>query len=100
MARDSLTIKIYRRLGKKRYLKGKHVYEHERICVPIPSKLHDKIKPFLNHRLKISLATQNSDLLITLHPVKTFRHAESPPRKLAPEYNSESSSKHENDVSP
>jgi len=76
MARDSLTIKIYRRLGKKRYLKGKHVYEHERICVPIPSKLHDKIKPFLNHRLKISLATQNSDLLITLHPAKTFRHAE------------------------
>ena len=70
------TIKIYRRLGKKRYLNGKHTYEHERIHVPIPSKLHEKVKPFLNHRLKIKIANKNGDLVITLHPVKTFRHAE------------------------
>jgi len=96
MARGDLTIKIYRRLAKTRYLKGKHVYEHERICVPIPSRLHDTIKPFLNQRLNISLATQNSDLQITLHPAKTFLHAETPPNKLAPKYNPEAQFKHEN----
>ena len=76
MARGDSTIKIYRRLGKKRYLNGKHIYEHERIHVPIPSKLHEKVKPFLNQPLKIKIAKKNGDLVITLHPVKTFRHAE------------------------
>ena len=76
MVRGDSTVKIYRRLGKKRYLNGKHIYEHERIHVPIPSKLHEKIKPFLNQPLKIKVANQNGDLVITLHPVKTFRHAE------------------------
>lgn len=60
------TVKIYRRLGKKRYLKGKHTYKHERIYVPIPSRLHDKIKPFLNQRLKIDITSENDDLVITL----------------------------------
>lgn len=76
MVRGDSTVKIYRRLGKKRCLNGKHIYEHERIHVPIPSKLHEKIKPFLNQLLKIKIANQNGDLVITLHPVKTFRHAE------------------------
>jgi len=79
MVRGDPTIKINRRLGKKRYLRGKHVYLHERICVPIPSRLHHKVKPFLNHRLKIGVANQNSELVIKLHPVKMFRHAELPP---------------------
>jgi len=87
MVRGDPTIKIYRRLGKKRYLRGKHVYEYERICVPIPSRLHDKVKPFLNQRLKIDVASQNSGLVIILHPVKTFRHAESPPDKTSPKHN-------------
>jgi hypothetical protein len=72
MVRGDSTVKIYRRLGKKRYLEGKYIYRHERIYVPIPSKLHSKIKPFLNHRLKIDLTSQNGDLVITLHPVKRF----------------------------
>ena len=87
MVRGDPTIKIYMRLGKKRYLRGKHVYLHERICVPIPSRLHDKVKPFLNHRLKISGANQNGELVIKLHPVKSFRHAESPPDKTSPKHN-------------
>ena len=41
VVRDDLIIKIYRRLAKKRYLRGKHTYEYERIYVPIPSRLHD-----------------------------------------------------------
>ncbi len=76
VVRDDLIIKIYRRLARKRYLKGKYTYEHERIYVPIPSRLHDIVRPFLKQRLKISITRQNGGLAITLHPVKTFRHAE------------------------
>jgi len=68
-------------MAKKRYLKGKHLYEHERIYVPIPSRLYNMIKPFLNHRLKIEMTRQNDGLVITLHPAKTFRHAENTPAK-------------------
>jgi hypothetical protein len=89
MVRGDPTIKIYRRLGKKRYLRGKHVYLHERICVPIPSGLHQKVKPFLNQRLKIGVVNQNEDLVINLHPVKTFRHAELPPVKTSSKHDPE-----------
>ena len=71
-----LIIGIYRRLAKKRYLRGKYAYDHERIYVPIPSRLHDIVRPFLNQYLRISITRQNGELTITLHPVKTFRHAE------------------------
>lgn len=76
MSKGNQTIKIYRRLAKKRYLKGKYLYEHERIYVPIPSRLSDMVKPFLNHRLKIEMTRQNDGVIIALHPAKTFRHAE------------------------
>ena len=76
VVKDDLIVKIYRRLAKKRYLRGKYTYERERICVLIPSRLHDIVRPFLNQRLKISITRQNDGLIITLHPVKTCRHAE------------------------
>jgi len=76
MVEDDITVKLYRRLGKKRYLKGKYSYEHERIYVPIPSKLHNTIKPFLNEHLKIEITNKNGSLIVALHPEKTFRHAE------------------------
>ena len=61
MVRRDLTIKIYRRLEKKRYLRGKYTYEYERIYVPIPSRLHDIVRPFLNKRLK---NTMHSELTV------------------------------------
>jgi hypothetical protein len=76
VARRDLIVKIYRRVAKKRYLSGKYTYEYERIYVPIPSRLHDMVKPFLNQRLRISITRQNDGLAITLHPEKTFQHAE------------------------
>jgi len=81
MVGDDATVRLYRRLGKKRYLKGKYVYEHERIYVPIPSRFHDTIKPFLNQPLKIQITNKNNGLIINLHPAKTFRHAENTPCK-------------------
>jgi len=73
MAGGDRTIKIYHRLAKKRYLKGKYLYQHQRIYVPIPSRLHSIVKPFLNQRLKIEITNKNNGLIITLHPAKTFR---------------------------
>lgn len=76
MVKRNGTVKIYRRLAKKRYLDGKYLYAHERIYLPIPSRLHKTIKPFMGQRLKIEITTKNGSLAITLHPAKTFRHAE------------------------
>jgi hypothetical protein len=87
MAKNDVSIKLYRRLAKKRYLKGKHSYTHERISVPIPSRLHDMIKPFLNQHLEIDMTRKNDRFLITLHAAKTFRHAENTSVKLPPKGN-------------
>ncbi len=73
---DFLDVKLYRRLGKKRHLNGKHVYKHERIYVPIPSRLHDMIKPFLNQRLEIEMKKEEEYLTITLRIEKTVLPAE------------------------
>ena len=76
VVKDDLIIKIYRRLAKKRYLRGKHTYEPERIYVPIPSRLHDTVKPFLNQRVRISITHKKDGLAITLHPAETFKKGE------------------------
>lgn len=76
MAKRNGTVKIYRRIAKKRYLDGKYLYAHERICLPIPSRLHEIVEPFMGQRLKIEITAKNGSLTITLHPAKTFRHAE------------------------
>jgi len=75
MVRDG-TIKLYRRVSKKRYLGGKYLYAYERIYLPIPSKLQKAFKPFLGQPLKIDIITQNSCITITLKRAKTFQHAE------------------------
>jgi hypothetical protein len=84
MTRKGPTIKIYHWFSKKRYLKGKYVYKSKRIYVPIPSKLHHKMEPCLNQRFTIDITKQNSNVIITLAPVKSFLHAESPPDKTTP----------------
>jgi len=73
MVRRDQTIRIYRRIAKKRYLKGKHVYEHLRIYVPIPSRFHKIIKPFLNQRLKIEVVKEDDGVVIILHPKVSFQ---------------------------
>ena len=81
MTMGDLTIKIYNYIVKKRYLKGKYVYEYERTFVPIPSPLRHKARAYFNHRLKIELTEQNNKLLIILDPGKTLSHTKIPPDK-------------------
>ena len=84
MARSKQAIKLYRRLGKKHYLKGKHAYEHERIYVPIPKRFHDKIKYLLNHKLDIDLTDSSDGVLIALHPRKNNSARRKHPDKNQP----------------
>jgi len=83
MAKDDATVKLYRRVGRKRYLGGKYTYEYERIYVPIPSRFHNKIRHLLNHRLNINLTDDQDGILITLHPrennfARRNHHAKTP----------------------
>ena len=70
------TVKIYRRTAKKRYLDGKYLYTHERMYLPIPSRLHKAFEPFLDQRLKMEITVKDGSLTITLCPAKMFLRAE------------------------
>jgi len=77
MVRSEPTVKLYRRLGKKRYLKGKYIYEHERIYVPILSEFHHEIKHLLNHELNVNLTEDNDGVFSCLaHAFRSFWQSE------------------------
>jgi hypothetical protein len=46
IVRGEGTVKIYCRLGKKRYLGGKYTYRYERLYVPIPKNSTKRLSPF------------------------------------------------------
>jgi len=96
MTKRNGTVKIYRRLAKKRYLDGKYLYAHERIYLPIPSKLHKMVEPFMGQRLKMEITAKNGSLAITLSPAKTFRHAEHTTEKTEAENRKTPSQQHTN----
>ncbi len=81
MIEDDVSTKLYRRLGKKRYSKGKRIYHHERIYLPIPSIFHEAIKSLLDQRLKMDVTKKGGVFTITLHLAKAVRHAEQPSGK-------------------
>jgi hypothetical protein len=96
MTKRNGTVKIYRRLAKKRYLDGKYLYAHERIYLPIPSRLHKMVEPFMGQRLKIEITAKNGSLTIALSPAKTFRHAEQDTGKTEAENRKTPSRQHPN----
>ena len=68
MAKGTDKVRLYRRIGKVPYLRGKRVYAQERICLPIPSRLHNKIRRLLKKNLEIEINDQEDDVVIVLHP--------------------------------
>jgi hypothetical protein len=74
-------VRFQRRLGRKRYLNSKRVYEYDRISLHIPRKLHEAIKPYLKEDLDLRVATEKGSLILTLTPSKTLRHAANNPAK-------------------
>jgi hypothetical protein len=78
-------VRIQRRVSKKHYLKAKRTYEYERMTLDLPKKFHETLKPFLEKELNIDVKLQNDVAVISLSPVKTFRHAENTPDKTPSE---------------
>jgi hypothetical protein len=50
----------------------------------IPKEHHETVKPFLKQDLDLSVKLEKGSLIITLTPVKTFRHAANTPEKTRP----------------
>ncbi|MFA5364600.1 MAG: hypothetical protein WC325_05395 [Candidatus Bathyarchaeia archaeon] len=73
------TIKIYHYVAKKRYLNGKNTYTYERMSVPIPTVLQNKLFPHCKRRLEIDIIEQNNKIYIILDLGKTFSHTKKPP---------------------
>ena len=78
-------VRIQYRVSKKRYLNSKRTYEYGRMSLDIPKKFHEVLKPFLEKDLKIEVKLENDVAVISLSPVKTFRHAENTPDKTPSE---------------
>jgi len=78
-------VRIQYRVSKKRYLNSKRTYEYGRMSLDIPKKFHEALKPFLEKDLKIEVKLENDVAVISLSPVKTFRHAENTPDKTPSE---------------
>jgi hypothetical protein len=78
-------VRIQRRVSKKHYLKTKRTYKYERLSLDIPKKFHEALKPFLEKKLNIDVKLENDVAVISLSPVKTFRHAENTPGKTPSE---------------
>ncbi|MFB0501437.1 MAG: hypothetical protein ACETVP_03115 [Candidatus Bathyarchaeia archaeon] len=83
MVKGKVTIRIERKVSKRRYLDGKRTYTYERFYVPIPKQFHDKIEPFLNKNLKLEVKPANGSLKIICTPEKTFLPPENTPAKTA-----------------
>ena len=77
MVQREVTVKIMRKVSKKRYHHDKNVYTSERLYVPIPKQFHDKIEPFLNKNLDVEVKPKNNGLEIVCRP----RENVSVPRK-------------------
>ena len=80
MEKGKVTIRIQRKVSKRRYLDGKRTYTYERFYVPIPKQFHDKIEPFLNKNLKVQVKPVNGGLkIICTPPRKRFCPPKTPP---------------------
>jgi len=85
MAEDEADVKLYCRMAKISYRHGKRVYTHRRMSVPIPSRLQAAVEALLNKPLKIKIISKEDEVVIVLHPVKSFLHAKKPSAKSPPE---------------
>ena len=77
MMKEKPTVRIQRKVSKRRYLHGKQTYTYERFYVTIPKEFHDKVEPFLNKNLKVEVIPKKDGLEIRCTP----RENVSAPRK-------------------
>ena len=78
-------VKIQTRVSKRHYLRAKRTYEYGRMSLDIPKKFHEILQPFLEKKLNVDIKIENDVAIISLSPVKTFRHAENTPDRTPSE---------------
>ncbi|MFQ5836741.1 MAG: hypothetical protein ACE5HG_02695 [Candidatus Bathyarchaeia archaeon] len=52
--------------SRKRYLRGKRIYEYERLKVEIPSRFKGVVEPFVEQDLDMRVESREDELIITL----------------------------------
>lgn len=58
-------VKIKLSISRKRYLKGKRVYQHRRGHFPVPSKILQKLEPFLKEDFKAEITDDGGKVSLT-----------------------------------
>jgi hypothetical protein len=77
MVKEKPTVRIQRKVSKRRYPRWKETYTYERFYIDIPEEFHDKFEPFLNQELDVEVRQIKDGLEITCAP----RENVSAPRK-------------------
>jgi hypothetical protein len=58
-------VKIKRSPSKKRYLKGKRVYDYFRLHLPIPSKFFERLEPYFKEDFQADMTEEDSKVTLT-----------------------------------
>ena len=66
-------VRIKRKIRKRRYLSGKHVYKTEQMELTIPAKFKKIIEPFLNKDLRVEARVKGIQLIIDAKPAENTR---------------------------
>jgi len=78
MVKGKGSVRIQRKVSRRRYLRGKHTYTYERLYVLIPKEFHCLVEPFLNKNLKVEVKPKNGH---SIEIICTPRENVSAPRK-------------------
>jgi len=63
-------VKIYTCTVKKRYLNQKRIYTHRYVAIPIPSKFHHTLQPFIDKKLETALTMMKLKICLNINPKK------------------------------
>ncbi len=56
--------------SKKRYLRGKNVYQYIRLHLPVPHKFYKKLEPYFQEEFLVDTAEENGKVTITYTYIK------------------------------
>jgi hypothetical protein len=59
-------VKIKFSFSKKKYLKGKRIYQHKRGHLPVPSKILKKLEPYFKENFEVEVA-DNDDRVALIY---------------------------------
>jgi len=58
-------VKIKRSPSKKRYLRGKRVYDYFRLHFPIPSKFFQRLEPYVKEDFQVDMTDEENKVTLT-----------------------------------